>query len=366
MPTAVDGQRALTAAIGARVAGRVDLCHAEPAHRANRIEFHPTETSSTSHPAIDLAVSRLLTLAWLCDRVECRFALAPLPRVPPLVMSAASTQLTALLDSQHMHENQSDAKQCSTSQAAPRPRFDVNSEWPDRGRPLQSAQFDPLLRSALLHSIGRHRAYYPLFMLLIAVSMLLVLQRWLPALTTTVLQILLVMLVWFPVLLVECTRLDRALLRHLFGSFDFLFLMANWATCQAMVALNTAPTFSGVGSAVALNSGYFFFSLFTFGMDALPEVKPRFKIVWMCVYTAWMCVNFAHNRAQSADSEVRFCAFFCTTSHSVIASTLITQIAFAVKYLFNLIRAPNRLMIVRPHAILCMDDEARAINHVAI
>lgn len=284
-------------------------------------------------------------------------------------MSAAGAQLASLLASEPAPWNSSDSPQHRRlSAAAARPHFDVNSEWSSPGRP-QSVQFDPLLRSALFHSIGRHRAYYPLLLLLIVVSMLFVLQPWLSAHTKIVLQLFLVCALWVPILLVECTRLDRRLLLHLIESFDFWFLMANWCTCEVMVFLNSTDSFASVGNAVSLNLVYFFFSLFTFGMDALPEVKPKFKIVWLSVFTGWMIYHFVQNRAeaQAAQAEEgRFCVFFCTSTHSIIASTLITQIAFAVKYLVHLIRSPNRLMIVRPHAIISMQDEARAINQGAI
>ena len=213
----------------------------------------------------------------------CLFLFAETHSASSALMAATGTQLTSLLLAEDHTPlwHPSDTK--TPADPTPRPRFDVNSEWPDRGRPLHSLQFDPLLRSAFFHSIGRHRAYYPLFLLLIATSMLLVLQPWLSAALTTALQLCVVLLLWVPLLLVECTRLDRHLLRQLLGSFDFFFLMANWVACQTMVFIACDGTFAAVGNAVSINLVYGFFSLFTFGMDALPEVQNHMdvRIHWM-------------------------------------------------------------------------------------
>lgn len=246
------------------------------------------------------------------------------------------------------------------------PLFTIRAQWGPRFQ-SHSIRVDPLFRSAWFAALGQRRLYYPFVLLVIALSVVWLFQPWISGWTGACIQLALVLCVWLPLVLVECTRLDRYLLGFLLRSWDFWFLFTNWCMGQVFFFMRRSESFPAyaVLNGVTLNLGFWCVSALTFAMDALPQVCPQYKAVWMATYMACVLTTFIQVRGDD-DLEVRVCFIFCTTARSFINSTQLTQLAFAAKYLFYLVREPGRLMIVRPHANLSLHpaDEVGVVHGV--
>lgn len=130
--------------------------------------------------------------------------------------------------------------------------FNIQAQWSPRFI-SHSIRVDPLFRSAWFSALGRRRFYYPFVLAVmvrgVAVSAVDWRMDWCVHPTGPR-----VVCVWMPLVLVECTRLDRYLLGLLIRSWDFCILFTNWCTGQVSSSCVAARVFQPTRCSTASRS----------------------------------------------------------------------------------------------------------------
>jgi hypothetical protein len=202
----------------------------------------------------------------------------------------------------------------------------------------------PLLQNERLAALGNHQMFYPA---VLAVTLLGLLQNLIPWSEE------LVAVEWilysFDLLALTCflfillTQLDRRLLKLLFRSFEYGFLLTELLLQQVSLSvLNHAPD-AVVSTCITSLAGLFIISL-----DALVGAgrrgKGAFLLAALLAYSYTLV--WTHLNASSI-SDIQVSVFFYrTTVNSLLGSATLTLIAFVSKYLFYNLFRPGRMLIL--------------------
>lgn len=287
-----------------------------------------------------------------------------------MTSSTSFSHREALLSDQHgldLHSlNDGSDGNSSTDQPPypPRPHLGASAEW---SRQLQSFQFDPILHSPFFHALGERREYYVVMCVTVCLWVLLVFQSFITGWPQVVLTIALMFGLNLPIVLIEFTRMDRRLLFRLWASFEWWYLFLSYVLMQAMSLTRTVhihnPSAADVVYLCLLNLIFLVTSTYTISMDCLVNAKARNKALWLVIFITYIGVVFVLNRASyDRNEDLELCLIYCATAGSIQASCMLTVLAFGFKFLFNLIRYPQCLIVLTPVCKLTQQDEARVME----
>lgn len=245
----------------------------------------------------------------------------------------------------------------------PRPMLGVTADW---NHHLQSFRFDPLLRSPFFYSLGQRREYYPVMALTVLVWIMLVFQSVIGGWAQVSIVVVLQFVLNLPILLIELTRMDRRLLWRLLCTFEWWYLCLTYFLMQSMSLIRTlhiqTPPAADIVYFGVLNSIFLIASIYTISMDCLVNSSARNKIIWLCIFITSVGAVFVITRMDyHFDEDVKLCLVYCANAGSIQSSCMLTVLAFALKFLVNLIRRPQCLMILGPACKLTQHDNGAAI-----
>lgn len=304
-----------------------------------------------------------LLLALFCFPLQRPFA----PAHAGMTSSTSFSHREALLSAEHGLDLQSinGGSDGDTPTPSPsRPHLGVSAEW---SRQLLSFHFDPVYRSPLMHALGERREYYLVMVITVCLWILLVFQSFITGWAQVAIVVALLFGLNLPILLIELTRMDRRLLWRLLCTFEWWYLFLTYFLMQAMSLTRTVhihfPSAADIVYLSLLNLIFLVTSTYTISMDCLVNAKARNKALWLIIFILYIGVVFALNRASyERDQDVELCLIYCATAGSIQSSCMLTVLAFGLKFLVNLIRHPQCLIILTPVCKLTQQDEARTME----
>ena len=234
----------------------------------------------------------------------------------------------------------------------------VSADW---NHHLQSFRFDPLLRSPFFYSLGQRREYYPVMAVTVLLWIMLVFQSVIGGWAQVSLVVALQFLLNLPIVLIELTRMDRRLLRRLLSTFEWWYLFLTYCVMQSMGLIRTlhnqTPPTADIVYFCVLNGMFLVSSVYTISMDCLVNSTARNKVIWLIIFIGSVGAVFIITRVDyHFEDDVKLCLVYCANAGSIESSCMLTVLAFAMKFLVNLIRRPQCLMILGPACKLTQQD----------
>lgn len=228
--------------------------------------------------------------------------------------------------------------------------------------------FRPLFSNPRCIALGQHRFYPCLILAAFFVQIAIDLQTWLPAYAQIGTMCALELTVNLPLTLVECTRLDRTLLRRLARSWSYFYLIANHALAILMQFLLLGSDGGGaeevardVGFRVLANLFWARLSVYIMSMDALVGVGRRWKLCCLFGFVVFLVEGMVQDRrSRASESDMQICLIQCTTARSIQAAAMLNLAIFMVKFMAQLIRSADAVVILSPAVALKQGDDMDA------
>jgi hypothetical protein len=223
--------------------------------------------------------------------------------------------------------------------------------------------FEPLLKHALLTRMGKHWLYHPSILawcLAIAAATTVSAKENLSDVFGGLLYgtLLLWSYLW---MIIALTRMDRRLCSALIHSFEWWWLLLNILMYGMSLLLDSGASVTFVLESLTLPLCY----LYVFSLDALVHTSrwTKVAILSMVVLVDGADLLFLRlNRIPMLHPDRSICVLvYCTTVHTMHASSIFTILVFASKYLAMLLFKPNHLQIISTR-IACTIDDAHVME----
>jgi hypothetical protein len=210
-----------------------------------------------------------------------------------------------------------------------------------------SFRLQPVLSNRTLRRLVTHRLFYPLSFLLIGAMVLLywalLFLDGLPVWAQFAFGAILLFLALAQGI-VALAQVDKRLLRALFLSFEYWWLLGNVAALvYCSFKESTSLSYNLLGDALFLTA-----MLNLLSLDAMVEVSRRTKTVGLSLLFVSlifaMCIT--HTSAYNAHSVEVQVFFYESTTASIRGSALFSFTVFIGKYLFHVLWRPQSMLIV--------------------
>jgi hypothetical protein len=149
------------------------------------------------------------------------------------------------------------------------------------------------------------------------------------------------------VLTVECTHLDRTLLKAVLSCFEFWYLISQILVQTTVGLVTLSSDFDVLMWSQHLVVGCFL-NLYSCMLDAVILLPHRIKVallLWRTLHIVGTYALIHYGRAGSVDHD--FCAIgVCTNTRALRAACLLQILVFTCKYLVHMLRQPSRFVIL--------------------